>query len=100
MTYCNLHQPDFLTGSSDNTCGAATINSSHVASYEQCQGGGFSCQKFPGAWCMGWFVKGLAEQQADSNAAGSKHEVVCCFKCVECGMCSEMRWHLAAGGRV
>jgi hypothetical protein len=50
MTYCNLHQPDFLTGSSDNTCGAATINSSHVASYEQCQGGGFSCQKFQGAW--------------------------------------------------
>lgn len=47
--YCNLHQPDFLTSSSDNTCGAATINSSHVAPYEQCAGGGFSCQKFPGA---------------------------------------------------
>lgn len=46
--YCNLHQPDFLTGSSDNTCGAATINSSHIAPYEQCAGGGFNCQKFSG----------------------------------------------------
>lgn len=46
--YCNLHQPDFLTGSSDNTCGAATINSSHIAAYEQCAGGGFNCQKFQG----------------------------------------------------
>jgi hypothetical protein len=47
-TYCNLHQPDFLTGSSDNTCGAANINSSHIAAYQQCSGGGFSCQKFEG----------------------------------------------------
>jgi hypothetical protein len=50
---CNLHQPDFLSGSSDNTCGAATINSSHIAPYEQCNGG-FSCQKFQGGgWVTG-----------------------------------------------
>lgn len=55
---CNLHQPDFLSGSSDNTCGAATINSSHIAPYEQCNGG-FSCQKFQGGLLFG----ALAEQQ-------------------------------------
>lgn len=53
--YCNLHQPDFLTGSSDNTCGAANINGSHIASYQQCSGGGFSCQTYDGEWTSwGW----------------------------------------------
>jgi hypothetical protein len=46
--YCNQHQPDFLGSSSDNSCGSATINSSHIAQYTQCTLGGGSCQTFKG----------------------------------------------------
>ncbi|WIA35327.1 hypothetical protein OEZ86_003782 [Tetradesmus obliquus] len=46
--YCNQHQPDFLGSGSDNTCGSALINSSHIAQYTQCTLGGGSCQTFKG----------------------------------------------------
>ncbi|KAF8060553.1 Invadolysin [Scenedesmus sp. PABB004] len=46
--YCNQHQPDFLGGGADNTCGSALINSSHIAKYTQCSLGGFSCDTYPG----------------------------------------------------
>lgn len=49
--YCNQHQPDFLGSGSDNTCGSALINSSHIAQYTQCTLGGGSCQTFKGELC-------------------------------------------------
>eukprot|EP00878_Enallax_costatus_P007236 GHUV01007582.1.p1 GENE.GHUV01007582.1~~GHUV01007582.1.p1 ORF type:complete len:635 (+),score=97.10 GHUV01007582.1:1-1905(+) len=46
--YCNQHQPDFLRSGSDNSCGSAQINASHIASYQQCSLGGFNCQTYQG----------------------------------------------------
>lgn len=59
FAFCAKYQPDLVGDSQDakqsRTCGIATVNPAHVASYKECYPPvGQTCKEHKGGWLGGW----------------------------------------------